>query len=78
MSAMRIAGVVLIVLGFAGLFLGGIPYGKTSTVAEFGELKMSVREEKRLTIPPPICGLVILAGAVLLFVRRSGPASGTS
>ena len=70
---MKIAGAVLIVLGLLGLMVGGIPYKKTTNVAEFGDLKMQVKEEKQLTVPPIVSGLAILAGAALLFGSRSKP-----
>jgi len=72
---MRIAGVVLVVLGFAGLFYGGIPYKKTENVAQFGDLKMQVTEKKQFTVPPFVSGLAILAGAAMFFAggKRSQP-----
>lgn len=72
---MRIAGVVLVALGFAGLLLGGIPYKKTENIAQFGDLKMQVTEKRQLTVPPVLSGLAILAGAVMLFARRGSGGS---
>lgn len=63
---MRALGIALVVLGFIGLFFGGIPYKKTENVAEFGGLKMQVTEKKQMTIAPWISGIAILAGAVLI------------
>jgi hypothetical protein len=70
---MKIAGVILIVLGLAALLVGGIPYKKTESLAQFGDMKMQVTEKKQLTVPPVLSGLAILAGAALLFAggRRS-------
>jgi hypothetical protein len=70
---MKIAGVILIVLGFAALLVGGIPYKKTENFAQFGDMKMQVTEKRQLTVPPVLSGLAILAGAALLFAggRRS-------
>ena len=67
---MRIAGAVLIALGFAALLVGGIPYRKTENVAEFGTLKMQVTQKKEFAIPPLVGGLAIVAGAAMLFGRR--------
>ncbi|OGF21486.1 MAG: hypothetical protein A2V63_05940 [Candidatus Eisenbacteria bacterium RBG_19FT_COMBO_70_11] len=71
---MRIAGAVLVLLGMLALLWGGIPYRKTENVAQFGDFKMQVTEKKEFTIPPVVSGIVILAGAALLFSRRKpGP-----
>ncbi len=71
---MKIAGAVLIALGLVGLVMGGIPYRKTTNVAEFGDLKMQVKEEKQFTVPPIVSGIAILAGAAMMFGARSKPA----
>jgi hypothetical protein len=63
---MRIAGAVLIVLGFLALAFGGINYRKTENVAEIGDFKMKVSERKQLPIPPLVSGVVILVGAGML------------
>ena len=64
---MRILGAVLVVLGFVGLVVRGVPYHSTENLAEIGTFKMKVTEEKRFEIPPLLSGCLILAGAVLLF-----------
>jgi len=66
----RIAGAVLIALGFAALLVGGIPYRKTENVAEIGTLKMQVTQKKEFVIPPAAGGLAILVGAAMLFAGR--------
>ena len=70
---MRMAGVVLVVLGFVGLIWGGLPYKKTENIAQIGDLKMQVTEKKQMAIPPLISGLAILVGGVLL-IRGGKPA----
>lgn len=67
---MKIAGGILIVLGLTLLALGGFPYKQKTNLAEIGDLKMQVTEEKKVTVPPVVSGLLILAGAALIFVRR--------
>jgi hypothetical protein len=71
---MRIAGAVLILLGFTALLIGGIPYKKTENVAQIGDLKMQVTEKHEYSIPPVVSGLAILAGAVMMFAggRKRG------
>ena len=71
---MKIAGIALVVLGFVGLLWGGIPYKKTENIAQIGDLKMRVTENKQMTIAPWISGIAILAGAALI-LRGGKPAS---
>ena len=68
---MRLAGGILIVLGLVLLLVGGLPYRQKTNVASIGDLKMSVTEEKRFTFPPIVSGILILAGAAMLFLRRA-------
>ena len=67
---MRIAGAVLVVLGFAALIAGGIPYRKTENVAEIGTFKMQVTEKREFAIPPVAGGLAIAIGSAMLFGGR--------
>ena len=67
---MKPAGAALILLGFLGLWFGGIPYRKTETVAQIGGLKMQASESRQVEIPPVLSGLAILAGAVMLIKGR--------
>jgi hypothetical protein len=71
---MRLAGGILIVLGFVLLALGGLPYKEKTNIAEIGDLRMQVTEEKKVRVPPVVSGLLILGGTALMFVRRkAGP-----
>ena len=71
---MKVTGIVLILLGFAGLVFGGVSYRSTENVAQIGDFKMNVTEQKKFVVPPVISGLAILGGAALLFAgRRPNP-----
>ena len=70
---MKIAGIILIVLGLGSLVWGGVPYNKTENVAQFGDMKMQVTERKQWTVPPLVAGLVVLGGAALLFAGGRKP-----
>ena len=72
---MKIAGIALVLLGFAGLLFGRVPYQSTENVAEIGGLKMQVTEKKHLALPPFVSGAAILVGAVLFFAGGRKPAS---
>ena len=64
---MRAAGAVLVILGLLGLQFGGIPYDKSTTVAQIGDIKMRATEKRQLALPPIGYGLAILVGTALWF-----------
>lgn len=70
---LRAIGVILIVLGLLGLFIGGISVTTDETVLDVGPLE--VQEEDRRTIPitPVASGIALVAGAGLFYIgnRRS-------
>jgi hypothetical protein len=66
-GAVRIVGGLLVVLGFTGLIVRGVPYQSTENLAEIGTFKMKVTEQKQFEIPPLVSGCLILAGSALLF-----------
>lgn len=70
---MRIAAVLLIVLGIVALVLGGVSYTREKKVLDIGPIE--ARTKTRETIPlPPILGVVAIgAGVVLLVVGRREP-----
>jgi hypothetical protein len=72
---LRLAGAVLVVVGFILLAVGGIPYKKSTNVAEIGGLKMSVREEKQFSVPSVISGIVIALGVAMLIGARKKPSA---
>lgn len=65
---MRIAGAVLVLLGFLGLLFKGIPYDRRETVARLGNLKMEATERRHLALPPVVNGLAIMSGTALWFL----------
>jgi hypothetical protein len=67
MTATRIAGFVLIVLGLVGVLWGGISWTKEKTVVDVGPFKATT--QTRETIPfPPVAGAVALVAGVVLLV----------
>jgi hypothetical protein len=64
---MKIAGIVLIVLGVAALVYQGITYTTRETVLDVGPLKATAERQK--TIPlSPLVGIAVLTGGVVLLV----------
>jgi len=70
MSAQKLIGIILIVLGGLGLAYGGFTYTKETHEADLGPLHMEVKDKERVNIPvwAGISGLVV--GALLLATGR--------
>ncbi|HYW58567.1 MAG TPA: hypothetical protein VE934_16570 [Polaromonas sp.] len=66
MNAMRITGIVLIVLGLAGFFTGGFSFTKDTTAAKIGPIQLTVKEEKTVNFPQWLSLGAIVLGAVVL------------
>ena len=67
---MKIAGILLIVLGIVALAYGGISYTRREKVLDIGPLEATA--ERRETIPlPPLLGGLALAGGVVLLIAGS-------
>jgi hypothetical protein len=63
---MRIAGILLIVLGVVSLALGGISYTKKEKVLDIGPIQATAERQKTLPLPPLLGGLALAGGVVLL------------
>jgi len=74
MKGTMIVGILLIALGLIGFLAGGVSYTKNEETADLGPIDISVREKKRVEIPPAASGAAVVAGGVLLLMgsRRRG------
>jgi hypothetical protein len=63
---MRIAGIVLIVLGVIGLVYGGITYTRRRDTIRVGPLSATVQQRETLPISPLLSGVALVAGIALL------------
>jgi len=70
MKPLMLVGVVLIVLGAAGLIAGGITYKTERESVNLGPIHATVQEDKRISIPPIVGGLAMAAGVVLVLAGR--------
>jgi hypothetical protein len=70
MSATKIVGIILLVAGTLGLFYGQFEYTKETHEGQFGPFKFSVTEKETAVIPSWTSIVVIVAGVVLLVVRK--------
>jgi hypothetical protein len=66
---MKIIGIVLVVLGLAGLLYGGITWTRPTTVVDFGSVKVTHDKTESLPVSPVAGGLCLVAGTVLLLRR---------
>ncbi len=66
MNALRLTGVILIVLGVAGFFTGGFSFTKETTQAKLGPLELTVKDRETVTVPQWLSLGAIALGAVVL------------
>lgn len=67
MTGVRIAGILLIVLGALGLVYGGFSYTKESTAAKIGPVELKVAQKETVNIPM-WAGIAALVGGVVVLV----------
>lgn len=68
MRPIMIIGVILIVLGVAGLVFEGINYTTREKVVDIGGLQVTAQKEKTLPIPAVVGGLLLAGGVVVVVV----------
>jgi hypothetical protein len=70
MKPLAIVGLVLIVLGVAGLALDNISFTERRTVLDVGALKVTADEQRTIPIPS-IAGIAaVVVGLALVFAAR--------
>jgi hypothetical protein len=70
MNAVKMLAVVLIVAGVLGLVYGGFTYTKDTHEAKVGPIEVSIKDKETVNIPVWAGVGAIVAGVVLLFVRK--------
>ncbi|MGA7948905.1 MAG: hypothetical protein WCA45_01965 [Thiobacillaceae bacterium] len=70
MNAVKILAVLLIVAGGLGLLYGGFTYTKDTHQAKLGPIELSVKETQTVNVPVWAGAGAIVAGVILLFVRK--------
>jgi uncharacterized protein YjeT (DUF2065 family) len=68
--SVRLAAIVLIVLGVVALVYPVITYTTRETVLDVGPLTVTTEEEKRIPLAPILGGTAVAIGVGLLFVKR--------
>lgn len=64
----KLLGVILIGLGVAALWFGGVPYKSNETVLKLGPLEAKAELDKVAEIPKPVGGGLVAAGVILLLI----------
>lgn len=70
MNGTKIAALVLIAAGVLGLVLGGFTYTKETHETQLGPIELSVEDKETVNIPVWLGAGAIIAGVLLLVVRR--------
>ena len=65
---MRIAGIILIILGIIGLVYGGITYTRRRDTVSIGPITATVKQRETLPISPVVGAIALVAGIGLLVV----------
>ncbi len=64
----KMAGIVLVVLGILALVYQGVTYTETKQDAQIGSLKIQHNETETVPLPPIVGGLFIIVGVGALVV----------
>jgi hypothetical protein len=70
MKPIAILGVVLIVLGIAGLFISHVSWTESKPVLNLGPLQVNSQEDHTVWIPTAAGIMAVLAGVGLVFAGR--------
>ena len=63
---MRIAGIILIVLGVIGLAYGGITYTRRRDTVRLGPISATVQQKETVPFSPILSGIALVAGIGLV------------
>jgi len=69
-SGMRIVGIILIVLGIAGVAYGGFSWTRQKTVLDAGPVTVKTDKRESLPIPPIVGGICLVGGVVLVVTAK--------
>jgi uncharacterized membrane protein len=67
---MKIAGIILVVLGVLALAYQGIRYTTREKLIDIGPLKVTASERKTIPLPPIVGGIALVAGIALILGER--------
>lgn len=70
MKPLTLVGIVLVVLGVAGLVIGHISYKSKKTVLDFGPIHATAEEEHNVPIPEIAAIVAVVAGLGLVLAGQ--------
>jgi len=72
MNGLRIAGLVLLILGILALVYGGFSYTKETHEADLGPLQLQIKDKKRVDVPvwAGVAAIVVGAGLTIFGGRK--------
>ncbi len=70
---MRLAGIVLVVLGVLALAYGGFSYTKREKIIDIGPIEATAETRESVPLPPILGGAALVGGIVLLVVSARKP-----
>ena len=65
---MRLAGIVLVVLGVLALAYGGFSYTKREKIIDIGPIEATAETRESVPLPPILGGAALVGGILLLVV----------
>ena len=68
MSARRIIGLVLVLLGIVALAWGGVFWTDRDTVLDAGPLEVQTEEREGFAVPPVLGVIALIGGIVMLAI----------
>jgi drug/metabolite transporter (DMT)-like permease len=68
MRPAAIVGILLIIIGIAGLAFGGFSFTRKEKVLDVGPVEATADKKESLPVPPILGAIAIVGGAVLLAV----------
>jgi len=67
---MKLAGIILIILGVLALVYQGIQYTSREKILDIGSIKLSADTKKTIPLPPIVGGVAVVAGVALILMER--------
>ena len=67
---MKLAGIILIILGVLALAYQGIRYTTQEKLVDIGSIHITTTEKKSIPLPPIVGGVAIIAGVALILMDR--------
>ena len=65
----KVIGIVLIVLGVAGLAYGGLSWTRRDTIVNAGPIEITADKTETVPLPPIVGGLLLIGGVVLVMKK---------